>query len=410
MASTTPTVRTGSGAPCAPGLDEVPAAVDEVLARFFAAKAETGRDPARLPEGAAGLGDLIALLRDFTRGGKRLRPLLCCCGWHAAGGGDPAPVLPAAASLELFHTFALIHDDVMDRSETRRGRPTVHRTLAARARRLPHLDAERFGNSAAVLLGDLAMVWSDELLHSGGLPAERLAAARTVLDAMRSEVMYGQYLDLLGGSLSAAGGGQGAAAGGGREGARDGEEGARDGEEGARDGEEVAAGGLEAALTVVRYKTAKYTAERPLQLGAALAGGDRAVLAACSAYGVPLGEAFQLRDDLLGVFGEPGVTGKSRLDDLRDGKHTALLALALRRADPLQARALRALVGDPELSEEDAALVRGILRRTGAADTVERMIADRRARALRALDDAPFPPSARALLRRFATVVTVRAA
>ncbi|WP_033320214.1 polyprenyl synthetase family protein [Streptomyces yerevanensis] len=348
----------------APGLDDVPAAVEAALEEFLDGKARTGADD--------NLRQFTELLRGLlSAGGKRLRPVLCCCGWLAAGGGDLAPVVPAAASLELFHTFALIHDDIMDRSDTRRGHPTVHRTLAARVcGRLGLLDAESFGVNGAILLGDLAMVWSDELLHAGGLSSARLAAARPVLDAMRSEVMYGQYLDLL---IST-----------------------------------DLDSGLEASLTVARYKTAKYTVERPLQLGAALADGDERTLEACSAYGLPLGEAFQLRDDVLGVFGDPSVTGKPRLDDLRAGKHTALLAIALQQADRAQARVLRALVGDPRLDEYGAAAVRGVLRTTGALDTVERMIRERRQQAVDSLERSPFPQSVRAALYQLATAVTVR--
>ncbi|MFD1832276.1 polyprenyl synthetase family protein [Streptomyces desertarenae] len=347
-----------------PGLDEVPAAVEAVLGDFLDGKARAGAD-SRILQFTGILRGLLAA------GGKRLRPVLCCCGWQAAGGGDLTPVVPAAASLELFHTFALIHDDVMDRSPTRRGRPTVHRTLATRVSGRPGcLDAERFGDNGAILLGDLAMVWSDELLHAGGPTSVQLAAARPVLNAMRSEVVYGQYLDLLAGTDLGS--------------------------------------GLEAALTVVRYKTAKYTVERPLQLGAALAGGDGRVLEACSAYGVPLGEAFQLRDDVLGVFGDPAVTGKSRLDDLREGKHTPLLAIALRRADRTQTRTLRTLVGDPGLDEEGAARIRDILRATGALDTVEHMIDERHRQAVGSLRRSPFPVSVQAALHRLATAATAR--
>ncbi|MFH9006617.1 polyprenyl synthetase family protein [Streptomyces afghaniensis] len=346
----------------APGLDDVPAAVEAALAEFLDGKARAGSDLRQFTELLRGL---------LGAGGKRLRPVLCCCGWLAAGGGELAPVVPAAASLELFHMFALIHDDIMDRSDTRRGRPTVHRALADRASGRPDLtDAERFGVNGAILVGDLAMVWSDELLHSSGLSADRLAAARPVLDAMRSELMYGQYLDLLVSTDLDS--------------------------------------GLEASLTVARYKTAKYTVERPLQLGAALAGGNDRTHEACSAYGLPLGEAFQLRDDVLGVFGDPSVTGKPCLDDLREGKHTALLAIALRQAGPAQARTLRALVGDARLDEDGAAVVRGVLRDTGALDTVERMIHARCRQAVDSLDRSPFPPAVRAALARLATAATVR--
>ncbi len=214
------------------------------------------------------------------------------------------------------------------------------------------------------------MVWSDELFHTGGFTPVQLAAARPVLDAMRSEVMYGQYLDLLTGTDLDS--------------------------------------GLEAALTVIRYKTAKYTVERPLQLGAALAGADPAVLKGCTAYGVPLGEAFQLRDDVLGVFGDPSVTGKSRLDDLREGKHTTLLALALGKADPTQGRTLRSLVGDPHLDEDDAARIRDIFTATGALDTVEHMITERYRQAVHAIGRLRLPPAVRDALHHLAIAATAR--
>lgn len=187
---------------------------------------------------------------------------------------------------------------------------------------------------------------------------------------MRSEVMYGQYLD-----VTAAG---------------------------------RPTGDMEQALCIARYKTAKYTVERPLHIGAALAGAPPAVREALSAYALPVGEAFQLRDDLLGVFGSPEVTGKPALDDLREGKHTVLVALALQRADALQRRTLHTLLGNPRLDETEATRIRELLITTGARAEVEKMIGTLRAQALRALETAPFPPSAVADLRRLADIATAR--
>ncbi|MFB7917122.1 polyprenyl synthetase family protein [Streptomyces sp. NPDC056061] len=339
-------------------------AVDSTLTRFLSAKAES-TDSAELPE-------LIGILSRFvTAGGKRLRPLLCMCGWYAAGGGPEAGVaLHAAASLELFHAFALIHDDVMDGSDTRRGHPTAHRALEAVRAGGDGASTEWFGVSGAILLGDLALVWSDELLTGATMSARQHRALRPVLDAMRSEVMLGQYLDLLAtGRVT---------------------------------------GDLEEAMDVVRYKTAKYTIERPLHVGAVLADGSAADLEACSAYALPVGEAFQLRDDLLGVFGDPRVTGKSDLDDLREGKRTPLVALAVQRADESQLSVLRSLLGRQDLDAEGAAAVRRILEATGARRRVEDMIADRHGQALHALDRAGFPPAVTAALREIARAATKR--
>ncbi|MDQ0390099.1 geranylgeranyl diphosphate synthase type I [Streptomyces sp. DSM 42143] len=305
--------------------------VEDLLAGFLDRKAP--------PADNSGSPDLAAPLRHFLdAGGKRIRPILAFVGWHAAGAtGDPRTVVRLAASLELFHVSALIHDDVMDSSALRRGRPTVHRALA---RALQGDDggvsataAARFGEGAAILIGDLAMVWSDELLLEGETNPKQLAALWPTLHAMRSEIVLGQYLD-----LRATG---------------------------------DASPDVSRALRIGRYKTAKYTVERPLHLGAIVAGADQNLLDQLSAYALPLGEAFQLRDDLLGVFGDPAVTGKSALEDLRDGKATVLTALALQTATPQQRRALTDWLGKPHLTEEQAAVARRIIAATGAPAQAE---------------------------------------
>ncbi|WP_244410026.1 polyprenyl synthetase family protein [Streptomyces albofaciens] len=343
--------------------------VGAVLDEFLTAKARTAAAH-HLP------GEVTQLLHDFLRaGGKRLRPLLCVTGWHAAAGRRPTPsaVLRTAAALEMFHAFALIHDDIMDSSATRRGRPTVHRALARRHApgRTPQA-ADRTGTGAGILIGDVALAWSDELLHTAGLTAGQLTAALPLIDAMRTEVMYGQYLD-----LTATG----------------------------RPTDDMAL-----ALAIVRYKTAKYTVERPLHIGASLAGAGTVLRDRLSEFALPLGEAFQLRDDLLGVFGDPAVTGKPSVDDLREGKHTALLALALRRAAPAHRHTLRSLIGNPCLTAEDAGRIRHLIACSGAPDEIERMIGERCAQAGRALDRAALSPTAHQALRELARTVTTRTA
>ncbi|WP_190094855.1 polyprenyl synthetase family protein [Streptomyces melanogenes] len=354
--------------PQPPDLAAARAGVGTVLHGFLQAKAASASAHG-LPE------DAPRVLRDFLdAGGKRLRPLLCVIGWHAAGGhGEEGPVVRAAAALEMFHTFCLIHDDVMDHSATRRGRPTVHRALATRYRAgRSATAADRLGSGTAILIGDLALAWSDELLHTAGLTARQLAAVLPLIDRMRNEVMYGQYLDL-------------AATG-------------------------NPSTDLPLALAICRYKTAKYTVERPLHIGATLAGADTDLHAALSDFALPLGESFQLRDDLLGVFGTQAHTGKPVLDDLRDGKHTPLVALALQRAAPAQAAQLRLLLGCPHLTDDQAAVARNIITATGARDTIEQMITDRRQQAERALTHSPIPPATAAVLRHLAHTATRRTA
>jgi geranylgeranyl diphosphate synthase type I len=354
---TSPGPHSGTDHSCLPVVQRV----DAVLAGFFDCRGRIFADPLVM-------GNVFDILRRFVLcGGKRLRPLLCYWGWRGAGGRDCPQIITVGASLELFHAFALIHDDIMDASDTRRGHPTVHQALATLHAERP--DADQVGVSGAILLGDLALVFSDEILHTAGLTPTQLAGALPVLDAMRTEIVYGQYLDLLTTSQLT---------------------------------------DVEAALSVIRYKSAKYTVERPLQLGAALAGATTEVLRACSGYGIPLGEAFQLRDDLLGVFGDPLQTGKPVLNDLRQGKATVLLALARRHATPAQAATLNRLVGNPALDEHGAATVREILTTTGARIEIEAMIRDRREQAHRVLDTAPFHPHAIPTLRHLAEVVTAR--
>jgi geranylgeranyl diphosphate synthase type I len=300
---------------------------------------------------SADLQPMVDALTALLAGGKRLRTAFCYWGWRGAG-GDPSfddPAIRAAASLEFLQACALIHDDVMDGSDTRRGQPSAHRRFAGLHRGAEWLgSSEAFGVGAAVLLGDLCLSWADEVLLTAGFDDDSLRRGKAVYDEMRTELMAGQYLDLL---------------------------------EQARGGASV-----ERALTVVRYKSAKYTIERPLHLGAALAGADEATMVAYSGYGLPLGEAFQLRDDVLGVFGDPGETGKPAGDDLREGKRTVLVAIAVERSSEQQAAAIRRHLGDPGLDAYGVATLRQIITETGALDRTEELISTRLDEALGALD------------------------
>jgi geranylgeranyl diphosphate synthase type I len=310
---------------------------------------------------------LLALLA----GGKRLRPAFCWWGWRGAGGNDLEEAVIAATSLELLQACALIHDDVMDASDTRRGQPAAHRRFAALHRGSSWLGSpETFGVGGAILLGDLCLSWADELFMRSGLPPESLMRAKPVYDVMRTELMAGQYLDLL---------------------------------EQARGG-----GSVERALRVVRYKSAKYTVERPLHLGVTLAGGGPQLVEASSAYGLPLGEAFQLRDDVLGVFGDPDETGKPAGDDLREGKRTVLVALALEASSPAQTALMRRHLGDPGLTIAGVDELRDVITETGALARVETLIAELTAQALAALGSSGLAESARSVLADLAVAATTR--
>jgi len=315
------------------------------------------------------LAPCLEVIAEFLAGGKRLRPAFCYWGWRAAGGQDCPEILTAAAALELLQASALVHDDVMDGSDTRRGRPSVHRQFARHRACGWHGSAEAYGAGAAILIGDLLLAWTDELFHASGLPQAALRSGRPVLDTMRTEVLCGQYLDLAGqaaGSVSVA-----------------------------------------SALRVVVYKSAKYTVERPLHLGAALAG-DSDLPGALSSYGIPLGIAFQLRDDILGMFGDPAATGKPVSDDVREGKRTVLIALARERASAAQALLIDRHLGDPLLSEQAAADIRAVITDTGALAECELMIDRGVGEALSALAGAPVPAAAQAALAELAVAATAR--
>ncbi|PSL53050.1 geranylgeranyl diphosphate synthase type I [Saccharothrix carnea] len=349
-------------------LAEVRAKVDETLDRFLAEKARTAPDPCLPP--------LVDVLREFVSGGKRLRPLFCHCGFVAAGGSPhDRAVAWTGAALEMFHTFALVHDDIIDGSALRRGRPTVHRALAGRFVDGDHDDgraAERIGVNLAILAGDLCFTWTDEMLDRAEADHARWREVRALLHTMRTELIAGQFLDL-GGDPRAG------------------------------------ADPVRSAWRMIRLKTARYTVELPLRIGVALAGGDAVLKRVCGAYGRPVGEAYQLRDDLLGVFGNPEVTGKPDLDDLRAGKPTVLMALAWQQATPGQREVISTLHGDPELDEDGAERLRDVVIATGAAARVERLITIRADRALGALRSAPMSPAAKAPLADLVAHATRRA-
>ena len=351
-------------------LTQVPGAVDAVLAEFFQATDPTTR---AVYPAVAEAGEV---LRDFVLlGGKRVRPLFVYAGRRCASDlsdtapadkitmsetppdGDLAETLRVCAAIELIQACALIHDDILDRSDTRRGNPTVHRRFEAiHAERGWDGDPQHYGTSAAILVGDLALAWADDLFH-GARPAPAGAqpgpgrpvpfAATAVWSQMRTEVLGGQFLDITNEAS----------------------------------GDETST----AAERVMEFKTAAYTVARPLELGAALGGAAAEVRAELHGLGIDLGIAFQLRDDLLGVFGDPAETGKPSGDDLVAGKRTALLAAGLQRASADDAALLRESVGRP-LTDEALARARAVLVESGARAEMEQQIADRRDAGLARID------------------------
>jgi geranylgeranyl diphosphate synthase, type I len=337
-------------------------ALDAFLGEMTDRLSPLGPDASRLLDEARGV----------VSGGKRFRAAFCYWGYRAVRPevDDEPALVRACAALELLHASALVHDDYMDASATRRGRPATHRAFTAEHREDRWRgDPEQYGAAAAILLGDLLLSWADELLRRCGLPAGDVSAAMDVFDVCRSEVIAGQFLDV---SAQARG-----------------------------------TADVDAAMTVLRYKSAKYSIERPLHIGAALAGASTDTLTALSSFGLPLGEAFQLRDDLLGVFGDADTTGKPAGDDLVEGKRTVLVALALDAARPEDARALDRMLGT-SLDAGQVVRARRIIDESGAHAQVEMVIKELADRAIAALDRSPVDDRARAVLRELASAATQR--
>ncbi|MCX2925092.1 polyprenyl synthetase family protein [Streptomyces sp. NEAU-W12] len=329
--------------------------IDEVLHRFVAQEADrfAAIDPL--------LGPVAEQLEAAVADGKRLRAAFCYWGWRAVGQPDSDALVRAAASMELVHAAVVVHDDLIDDSPLRHGRPTAHIALRGAVRRRPRADAA--ARSLAMLMGDLLMALAGQLFAGSGLPAAYLARARSLWSVMARELVAGECLEILSTGT----------------------------------GPDTAA-----SLKVVRYKTAKYTVEQPMLIGGALAGAGPRLREGYSAYGLPLGEAFQLRDDLLGLFGDPERTGKANTDDVRGNRPTALLAETWRLAGDEDRERLGALLGRRRPDADALEAVREVTRRLKAPDRIEDMIGARVQEALGALDELDAPAHAASALTALA--------
>ena len=346
----------------APFRDQVQQVLDAFLDRRAAELAPLGPDAGRLIDEA----------RTAVRGGKRFRAAFCHWGYRAVRPdvADAAALARACASLEVLHASALVHDDLMDASDTRRGRPATHRAFEGEHRAAGWRGSpEQYGAAAAILLGDLLLGWSGDLLRGSGFAADEVAAGMALLELCRTEVIAGQFLDV---SVQARGHAD-----------------------------------VDTAMTVLRYKSAKYSIERPLHIGGGLAGATAAQLEQLGRFGLPLGEAFQLRDDVLGVFGDPAETGKPAGDDLVEGKRTVLVALALDAAPPAAARRLDAALGTP-LGAGDVEELRAIIEDSGARAQVEAVIGSLADHAVEMLRAAEIDDEARVVLTELAAAATQR--
>ncbi|GCA97833.1 geranylgeranyl pyrophosphate synthase [Mycolicibacterium sp. NCC-Tsukiji] len=357
-----------------PSAGELANAITDQLRDYLA---ERRRDSAYIGDAYA---DVTGALEEFVlRGGKRVRPAFAYWGWRAVAPDPGHPADPAVlrlfSALELLQACALVHDDVIDCSATRRGLPTVHRLFAERHRQQGWRgSSEQFGLSAAILLGDLALSWADDIVANADLSADARRRVNEVWAHIRTEVLGGQYLDIV--------------------------------------AESSGADTVASAMNVNLYKTASYTVTRPLQLGAAAAADRPDVQKIFHAVGTDLGIAFQLRDDVLGVFGDPAVTGKPSGDDLRSGKRTVLLAEAVELAessDPAAAALLRDLIGT-DLTDAQVGELCGVIEAVGALSAVEERITLLTQRGLDALAAAPIDDGAKAGLTELARRASNRSA
>ncbi|KJQ54875.1 Octaprenyl-diphosphate synthase [Microbacterium sp. SA39] len=352
--------------------DEVAARLDLFLSSTRTESQGYGLEAAAFLEAAAAT----------LTGGKRLRARFCHAGWRAVARFRDRDAVEAdalwdtCAALEIFQSAALVHDDLIDNSDTRRGRPAAHRALETSHRDAGWSgDAESFGRAAAVLLGDLLVAWSDDLLESALDQHDNARAVRAEYARMRRDVTTGQFLDI-----------------------------AEESAWSVNDGTLHA----ERALRVVSLKSARYSIEQPLVLGGALAGAAEDQMAALRNFGHPIGMAFQLRDDVLGVFGDASVTGKPAGDDLREGKRTVLVALTREALDPSARNLLDEMLGDPELTAQQVSFLQATIAGSGALERVEAMISDYARKADRALSGARLDNASVGELRDLARAATMR--
>jgi len=351
------------------GINGLRSAIDGSLASFFDRESTyLGRVGSELEPVADALGHFL------LDSGKRLRPLFAAIGHIGAGGEITPESIAALSALELVHVCALIHDDVMDCSDTRRGAPSIHRQFQQlHQEQSLHGSAEQFGIASAILLGDLALIWAAKMLHESGMSPKYILQALPVYDEMRVELMAGQYLDIY--------------------------------------EQAFASESVERSLKVARYKSGKYSIERPLHFGAALAPAAMPeVYSTYSNYGLPLGEAFQLRDDVIGVFGDPTQTGKPAGDDLREGKRTVLIASTLNKVSSAQREVFEKYFGKADLDIAGVHTLQEIIVETGALARVEALIEEMTFNAHQALISGEIVPMAKQMLDQMAVAATKRTA
>ena len=342
------------------------ALVEEELAKFLEEKARSAADERRRR--------VVEEISRFTLGGgKRLRPLLMILGYAGSKGVVDNRIVRASISIELVHSYLLMHDDVMDRDEFRRGRPTVWRAfrdLHAEAYGLE--EATHYGYSMAIIAGDLAAAYAVQALLRSEFEYDVVLKAVELMQDVIEKTGHGQILDMT------------------------------------LEKEPLSAVKEEDVLEVHRLKTALYTIDGPLRMGGILARADEDLLKAYTRYAIPVGIAFQLQDDILGVFGDEAIVGKPVDSDIKEGKRTLLVVKAWERATPEQRRVMERVLGNRLASKEEVEMVREIMRSTGALDYVRELALRLAREGSSALDEADVSSDVREVLKDLAKVVVER--
>lgn len=314
--------------------------LDKQLKYYFSQKAKEAK--AINPH----MAELVEVARDFVlRPGKRLRPALVYYAYKACGGKDEKAIIYTSQSIELLHAFALVHDDIMDQSDLRRGKPTVHRIFSRRYK------DEKLGEAMAILVGDALFSYANEVFSSSSFPDDTVRRARRYFDLVCVELCSGQYLDLVG---------------------------------------EKKGFGPAQIEQMMEYKSGKYTIERPLHLGAALARAPKSAFQTFSAYGIPLGKAFQIQDDILGMFGTRQQVGKPVDSDLKEGKQTLLVASTRRKLSASERKKFDRIWGNQKATQVDLLWVRKKMKQTGALDETQSLAQKLIVQAKKAIEDYPF--------------------
>jgi len=314
---------------------------------------------------------MIELLKEFTlRGGKRLRAALVYYGYRCFSNKNLKEIIKASVTMELIQSYLLIHDDIIDNDDLRRNGPTLHISYKNIAKRkYKKIDSNHFGLSMAILAGDICAAFANEIMAKLKIKEKNKIQALNVLNHSLHHVIYGQVLDVL---------------------------------------SELRIITNKDIEKIHRLKTATYTIESPLHIGALLAGAKQKHLKTLSNYAIPLGKAFQIKDDILGMFGEKEKVGKPVGSDIKEGKKNLLILKALESATPAQRQAIEEALGNQDLTKNQLNQVRAIVIKTGSLSYSQNLAKNLVKKAKSAIKSAKFRPVGKNFLLKIADYIEKR--